>query len=125
MWDDILIRQHGEQTVSKVSPLSFQARVGQAIKIKGDVHMRLDINDKYCITSDERQFIVNQKGVAGEEAKKPGEPTLRPVGYFSTVSQCLTFLVNKQVRDSDCKSFKEVVSLIDKLNEEIHKFVKF
>lgn len=87
--------------------------------------IRLDINNKYCITSDERQFIVNQKGIAGKESKNPGVETLRPVGYFGTLSQCLKFLVNKQVLDSDCRSFKDVVSLIQKLNEEIDQVCNF
>lgn len=89
--------------------------------------MRLDINDKYCITSDESQFIVNQIGVAGEKAKAEnvGTETIRPIAYFSTLSGCYKFLVNKQIRDSDCKSLKEVVSLVKSLNDEIDLVCNF
>lgn len=87
--------------------------------------MRLDINDKYCITSDEKQFVVNQKGVAGEDTKNPGEETLRQIGFFETLSQCYKFLINKQIRDSDCRSFKEVISLVRELNEEIDRVCSF
>ncbi|HHY26426.1 MAG TPA: replication initiation protein [Desulfitobacterium dehalogenans] len=87
--------------------------------------MRLDINSKYCITSDERQFIVNQKGISGEKSEKPGEETLRPIGYFGTLNSCLKFLVNKQIRDSDCRSFMEVVSLVKSLHDEIDQLCNF
>lgn len=87
--------------------------------------MRLDINDKYCITSDERQYVVNQIGATGPESKEPGTEVLRPLGYFSTLNQCLKYLVNKQVRESDCKSLKEVISLMQKLNDEIDQVCNF
>lgn len=88
--------------------------------------MRIDINSKYCVTSDTYQFIVNVKGISGEtgkEVKKPGTETIRPIAYFDNFEGCLKFIVNKQILDSNCKTFSDVRNLLDRVLEEIHEAV--
>ncbi len=87
--------------------------------------MRLDINAKYCITSDERQYIINQKGVAGEKSDNPGEETLRPLGYFGTLNSCLKFMVNREILKSDCTTFRELRGLVNSLHDEIDQACDF
>lgn len=86
--------------------------------------MRLDINSKYVITSDERNFIVNQRNIV-KEGENAGNEYLLPKAYCSTLAQCLKWLVNQQVRKSDCTSIKELVALQQRINDEIDSVVNF
>lgn len=81
---------------------------------------RIDINDEYCITADSMQYIVNSKGISQGEKTK-GQEVLCTEAYLSTFSQCLKFITDRSIRLSDAHSFKDVVSVLNKVNEEILK----
>lgn len=89
--------------------------------------MRIDISDKFCITSDTNQFIVctkgayksDQKGTDTKEGAKAGDELLTNIGYFSSLRGCFKFLLNHQVRVSDACGFKEILAEIDRIEKEL------
>lgn len=80
--------------------------------------MRLDINDKYCITSDSNQMVVNEKRISKGE-KTAGEEALTPIGYMSTLNQCYKFLLQRQIRESKASGFSELMAEVRRIEEEL------
>lgn len=78
--------------------------------------MNIDIGD-YVITSDALNIILNEKGVAGEKSKNPGEPTLRAIGYYTNLDHLIIGLVNRKVKASTVESIKELAAEIQKINK--------
>lgn len=86
--------------------------------------MRIDINEKYCITSDEYQYILNIKFVRNGK-KTEGQEELKVVAYCSDLNHCLKELVRRQIRESDCTSLRDVVRRIEEIKSEINRTVNF
>jgi len=84
--------------------------------------LRLDINKKYCITSDGTQLMVNEKGTnQSKDSKNFGKETLKTLGYFHELPQCGKFLINHKVLTSDATGFRELVSEIESFRDEVMK----
>ncbi|MEM5816504.1 MAG: DUF5405 family protein [Desulfitobacterium hafniense] len=86
--------------------------------------MRIDINEKYCITSDEYQYILNTKFVSNGKKTK-GQEELKAVAYCSDLNHCLKELVKRQIRESDCTSLRDVVKRIEEIRSEINRTINF
>lgn len=87
--------------------------------------MRLDINSKYCITSDQSQMIVNEKGkVQNQTSENFGNETLRPIAYCRTVQQCYNFLLHRQIRESKATSFKQLMEDVKRIEKELTDSIK-
>jgi hypothetical protein len=82
--------------------------------------MRLDINDKYCITSDSFQYVVNVKRVSNSEETK-GQEYLTPEAYLPSITQCLKWIVDHSIRTSNTQGFRELQSHLNKIHEDIIK----
>lgn len=65
--------------------------------------------DKYAITSDPLQYILNDVCVRGEKSKCPGEEYLSPIGYYPTLHGLLTALFDKKLRTSDAVTVKDLL----------------
>ena len=82
--------------------------------------MKLEIGN-YVRTSDERQFIVNEKGVVKNETKaKPeniGKPILKPIGYFTDIKSALKFIPQKTLMQND--NINSIINELNKIEEDI------
>ena len=92
--------------------------------------MRININSKYCLTSDKDQIIVNTRGVVKTDEKregglKTGEERLTGIAYVGTVQHAYKFLLRLQVRLSDATSFKELAEDVDRIEAELTQSIKF
>ncbi|AIU74868.1 hypothetical protein AT03_11725 [Hafnia alvei FB1] len=65
--------------------------------------IHISIGKEFVITSDSLQFILNQKKIA-QKGSKAGEEWLDPIGYFPSLNQLVTELVNRHVRNSTVAS---------------------
>lgn len=73
--------------------------------------MRIEIGDKYLVTADQYNYILQEKKVA-KEGKNIGNEYLQTVGYFTRISQIVTSLIHLEVRQSDITSLAEMDALI-------------
>ncbi|MGQ5876937.1 DUF5405 family protein [Serratia sp. IR-2025] len=90
------------------------------------IHIKID--DRFVITSDPHQFVLNQRQI-GKTGKTAGEERLVPLAYCPTISQLVNTLIHHHVRDSDVRSISELAAKITRVaqrceaafnNEEHH-----
>lgn len=94
--------------------------------------MRIDINEKYVITSDVDQYTVStkgtyksdQKGTDTKEGAKAGDEKLTPVGYLSTVEQCFRYLLQRQIRESRANGFSAVMAEVERIEKELKEAIR-
>ena len=76
--------------------------------------MKIDVGSKFFIESDKNQFIlyaVRKKGsFPGVYEAKEGETTDEVIGYYSTLSSCLSAVPSRALMRSDATSLSEVLS---------------
>ncbi len=77
----------------------------------------IEINNKWAIGADALNIILYHRGKSKIEGK---ESKWIASGFFSTLHNALTELVNQEVRDTDLASLKAVISKLD----EIEKLIK-
>ncbi|SXH16390.1 Uncharacterised protein [Klebsiella pneumoniae] len=75
--------------------------------------MRIEVGDKWVITSDQYQFILNEKKVV-KSGKKAGEEWLDTIGYYPKINQLISGLIHHQIHGSD-------ITAIDAMAEEIER----
>lgn len=76
--------------------------------------IRIEVGDKWVITSDQYQFILNEKKVV-QSGKKAGEEWLDTVGYYSKINQLISGLVHHQIQNSEIKSLKVMADEIERI----------
>lgn len=95
--------------------------------------MRIDINEKYCITSDPNQFIINTKGTIKTNRKgtgekpgaKAGDEYLTPVAYLpESLDDCAIWLARRMIRESDAIGFKAVIAEQRRIEKELKEVIK-
>ena len=75
--------------------------------------IRIEVGDKWVITSDQYQFILNEKKIA-QSGKKAGEEWLDTIGYYPKINQLISGLIHNQIHGSD-------ITAIDAMAEEIKR----
>ncbi len=75
--------------------------------------IRIEVGDKWVITSDQYQFILNEKKVV-KSGNKAGEEWLDTIGYYPKINQLISGLIHHQIHDSD-------ITAIDAMAEEIKR----
>lgn len=73
--------------------------------------IRIEVGDKWVITSDQYQFILNEKKVV-KSGNKAGEEWLDTIGYYPKINQLISGLIHHQIHGSD-------ITAIDAMAEEI------
>lgn len=73
--------------------------------------LRISVGNKWVITSDRYQFILNERKIVLSGEKK-GQAYLEAVGYYSKIDQLVSGLVHFDVRTAEIKS---ISSLVDKV----------
>ena len=81
---------------------------------------KIDINDKYRITSDTMQVMLIQKSkVTKEGSRNLGAESTKIIGFYHTIPQAFKGLVDQELLESNATSFKEVVEEIRQLKKEL------
>lgn len=65
--------------------------------------MRIHITDKYVITTDPNNYILNEAGLI-KSGKKAGQEKLEAVGFYPTLSELVAGLINRKLRNSQARS---------------------
>ena len=86
-----------------------------AITIKGLIMINIKVGDKWVITSDSLQFILNKKIVAKSGIKK-GEVYLKALGYYPRMSQLVNGLIHFHLHDSDVKSISALADELERIS---------
>ncbi|WP_211186697.1 DUF5405 family protein [Rouxiella aceris] len=77
--------------------------------------INIPVGDKWGITSDSLQFILNKTKVAQSGTKK-GQEYLEAVGYYPRMSQLVNGLMHFHIRDSDVKSFVDLSDEVERIS---------
>lgn len=75
--------------------------------------LNIKINDRYTVTSDSRQFILNKTEAKGAKYKEPGSMSIKPVGYFHSLDGLTKQLIQIGLKESDAKSLKQCQEIIE------------
>lgn len=85
--------------------------------------MKIEIGDKYVLTADQFQFIVQEKKIV-KEGKNAGGEYLSLVGYFPKLSQAIAGLIHLDVQMSNVKSLQEMEQHIRRVSEQCEQAFK-
>ena len=77
--------------------------------------INIKVGDKWVITSDSLQFILNKKIVAKSGIKK-GEVYLKALGYYPRMSQLVNGLIHFHLHDSDVKSISALADELERIS---------
>lgn len=78
--------------------------------------IRIEIDEKWVITSDQYQFILNEKKVV-QSGKKAGEEWLDTIGYYPKINQLISGLIHHHINISDITSLETMATEIDRIGE--------
>lgn len=76
--------------------------------------IHIPVGDKWVITSDSLQFILNKTKVAQSGTKK-GQDYLEAVGYYPRMSQLVNGLIHFHIRDSDVQSISALADELERI----------
>ncbi|EPM0355646.1 TPA: hypothetical protein MHL43_06775 [Klebsiella pneumoniae] len=76
--------------------------------------IRIEIGDKWVITSDQYQFILNEKKVV-KSGKKAGEEWLDTIGYYPKVNQLISGLIHHHIQTATINSLVEMAAEIERV----------
>ncbi|HBR1446040.1 TPA: DUF5405 family protein [Klebsiella quasipneumoniae subsp. quasipneumoniae] len=76
--------------------------------------LRIEIADKWVITSDQFQFILNEKKVA-QSGKKAGEEWLDTIGYYPKINQLISGLIHHHIQHSTITSIEQMAEEIERV----------
>jgi len=82
--------------------------------------MNIKIGEKYLLTSDTLNVILNEKFIKNDKVTVD----YKPVGFYGTVEGALNAIVTKQVLASEVTSINELVSVIEDTKRVISAAVK-
>lgn len=77
--------------------------------------INIPVGDKWVITSDSLQFILNKTKVVQSGAKK-GQEYLEAVGCYPRMSQLVNGLIHFHIRDSDVKSISALADELEHIS---------
>ncbi|BEO75125.1 DUF5405 family protein [Serratia marcescens] len=80
--------------------------------------MELKIGLKYVVTSTTHDFVLNEVKTV-KEGKNAGNETLSVVGYFTKLSQLVTYLIAHDIKGSDVDSISAMEAKINDLSRQI------
>lgn len=87
--------------------------------------MQIDIGEKYVITGDARQYVLNERKVKGEKAgENAGEDYLQPVGFYQSIPGVVAALIGLSVRLSDVQSLQAMEQHINRVALQCEKAFK-
>ncbi|RNW26931.1 MULTISPECIES: DUF5405 family protein [Enterobacteriaceae] len=78
--------------------------------------LRIEIGDKWVITSDQYQFILNEKKVV-KSGKKAGEEWLDTIGYYPKINQLISGLIHHHIHGSDITAIDAMAAEIERVGQ--------
>lgn len=78
--------------------------------------IRIEICDKWVITSDQFQFILNEKKVV-KSGKKAGEEWLDTIGYYPKINQLISGLIHHHIHSSDIAAIDAMAAEIERVGK--------
>ncbi|EJO6653101.1 DUF5405 family protein [Salmonella enterica] len=88
--------------------------------------IRIEIGDKWVITSDQYQFILNEKKVV-KSGKKAGEEwldTVDTVGYYPKINQLISGLIHHHIQQSSITTLDAMAAEIERIGEMCASSIK-
>ena len=85
--------------------------------------MRINIGDKYCITSNTNSMMVNTRSNPPKFDEK-GEEVMSTIAHLLTLGQCYKFLLRHQIRISKASGFAELMEEVKRIEEELDRSIK-
>lgn len=76
--------------------------------------IHIEVGDKWVITSDQFQFILNEKKVA-KAGKKAGEERLDTIGYYPKINQLIPGLIHHHIQHSAINSLEVMAAEIERV----------
>ncbi|UAN53728.1 DUF5405 family protein [Serratia sp. JSRIV002] len=85
--------------------------------------IRIKVDDRFVITSDQYQFIINHRKV-GKTGKGAGEERLEPFAYCQTISQLVNALIHISVRDSTARTLASLAAEVERIGQKCEEAFK-
>ena len=82
--------------------------------------MKINLNDKYVITSDTYCYVLNKKMVN----KKTNKEYLLAVGYYGNLEHLVDSLINREIRELEINSIQGVLEVIENAKNDIVSHLK-
>lgn len=84
--------------------------------------MKIKIDDKYQITSDSMQYILQEKKQSKNDEREVKEYYVN-AGYYGTFASALKNYKELQIRNSDVTTIDELMKFIKELDDKIEKLL--
>lgn len=78
--------------------------------------IRIEVGDKWVITSDQYQFILNEKKVV-KSGNKAGEEWLDTIGYYPKINQLIFGLIHHHIHGSDITAIDGMAAEIERVGQ--------
>ncbi|HBK1057830.1 TPA: DUF5405 family protein [Salmonella enterica] len=85
--------------------------------------IRIEVGDKWVITSDQYQFILNEKKVA-QSGKKAGEEWLDTIGYYPKMNQLISGLIHHHIQQSSITTLDAMAAEIERIGDMCASSIK-
>ena len=86
--------------------------------------IKIQIDKKYIITSDTRNFILNRVKTHGPESKHAGKTYLYRVGYFNSLVGAAQAYVDRTIKDSECETMGALIDTVKGATERMELLIK-
>lgn len=78
---------------------------------------------KYVITSDKYNIILNTKQKI-KTGKNAGKEKLSQEAFFGKIEECLDYIIDQGIRESNATSFKELKEDVAKIRKLVESVLK-
>lgn len=85
--------------------------------------IRIEIGDKWVITSDQYQFILNEKKVV-KTGNKAGEEWLSTIGYYPKINQLISGLIHHHIQQTSITALDAMAAEIERIGEMCASSIK-
>lgn len=79
--------------------------------------IHIEVGDKWVITSDQYQFILNEKKV-GKTGSREGAEYLAVIGYYPKISQLISTLIRNNIETSVICSLEAMSAEIERVGQQ-------
>jgi hypothetical protein len=84
--------------------------------------MKIHVEDKLYIESDDMQYILKQYS---GKFDKEGKETYKTLGYFPTLQQVVKHLIKLNIMKSNAETLKELLEDITRIEKRIKELIKY
>ena len=84
--------------------------------------INIPLDDKYTLTSDSMNYIIEETKVI-QDGDRKGETYKTVHGYYSTLESALKRFKELKIRTSDAKSIKELLEVCKEIDKKIEKIL--